>query len=105
MASSGAWSLGRDGSFSVSLSSSMPKSKHSCWKLSSVYLGGAGKSDHGGGSERRGGGGRCCHGGVAILLLAELLEEGVFVDVDGRHFAAVGCSLTCRGPLGRIGWV
>ncbi len=98
MASSGAWSLGRDGSFSVSLSSSMPKSKHSCWKLSSVNLGGAGKLDHRGGSgEGRGGGASVgCHGGVALLLLAELLEEGVLVDVDGRHFEAVGCCLTFR---------
>ena len=34
-------------------------------------------------------------GGVTVLLFAELLEESILVDADGRHF---DCKLKYGGP-------
>jgi hypothetical protein len=43
------------------------------------------------------------HGGVAVLLLAQLLEEGVFVDCYGRHICAIWLSLSILELRKRIG--
>lgn len=44
------------------------------------------------------------NGNLRLLLLAELLEEGVFVDVDGGH-AGLESSILKPGLGMRKGWI
>ena len=73
----------------------MPKSKHNCWKLSSVNLEIGGQAQARLGWVDRG----VDDGGVTVLLFAELLKESILVDIDGRHF---DCKLKDGGPRGEL---
>jgi hypothetical protein len=70
--------LGLDGSSSVSSSSSIPKSKQRSWNSSAVNLLELVSWRSGTIFHREG-------GMAGYLLLAQLLEESVLIDADGRH--------------------